>query len=62
MDGKKRELAQILDGMDVPAARKNDLGWLGRNLGINNAEHPNLARAKELVNELRKQANSTDNR
>jgi len=45
----KDELDEILSGMDVPAMRLEDMGWLNRNLGIRNGKHPNFKRARELI-------------
>lgn len=44
-------LKQILDTMDVPEVRKNDLRWLGRNLWIRNSNHLNLKEALSLIKE-----------
>lgn len=53
MDEKQKELARLLDGMAVPEHRRADLGWLWRNLAINNIENENLEPALKLVKELR---------
>jgi len=50
---KSQKLTQLLDNMDVPEGRKNDLNWLARNLAIRNSEHPDFTKAKNLVSELR---------
>lgn len=46
------ELQEILKTMDVPKGRKWDMGWLRRNLAVRNSEHPQFARAMELVRKL----------
>lgn len=43
------ELNDILRTMEVPEARLNDTGWLMRNLGIRNGNHPDFQRAIWLV-------------
>ena len=47
-------LADLLIHMDVPAYRveRMDLGWLHRNLGINNGNHPDFEEADRLVKVL----------
>lgn len=48
-------LAEILNTMDVPLFRVTDLRWLGRNLAINNGDHPAFEEAMRLlVEELAK--------
>lgn len=42
-------LTEILDGMDVPEARKKDLGWLRRNLAVRNGGHPDCGEALGLI-------------
>jgi hypothetical protein len=49
------ELQKLISEMEVPEARRADLGWLARNLAIRNSEHPNFEKAKNLIRELRKQ-------
>ncbi len=44
------ELKSILATMNIPDRRKNDILWLGRNLPIQNSNHPKLNRAMELIN------------
>ena len=48
------ELSRILETMDVPPARKEDLGWLMRNLAVRNGEHPDFDTAKRLISQLAK--------
>jgi hypothetical protein len=45
------ELKALLLSMNVPSKRveMNDIGWFIRNLGIQNADHPNFKRAMELL-------------
>ena len=50
----KRQLADILDSMDVPAMRRDlenssTLRWLSRNLAANNSNHPQLTEARDLL-------------
>jgi hypothetical protein len=49
----KVRLLEILEGMDVPPARVDDIGWLLRNIGINNFDHPDLREAVALLRRLR---------
>lgn len=46
------ELKNTLDKMDVPEARKTDFGWLLRNLGIRNSNHPDFEKAIGLIREF----------
>ena len=48
MDGLSA-LAYLLEGMDVPEQRRNDLEWLDRNLGIRNRNHRNYPVARRLI-------------
>ena len=50
----KEELDKILDTMDVPPLRRDDLMWLGRNLGVRNVQHKDFERAWELIKILQK--------
>lgn len=43
------ELHNILMIMDVPEKRKDDIRWLGRNLGIRNGSNPKFKRADEIL-------------
>ena len=45
-------LKLILDKMDVPEKRKTDWGWLSRNLGVRNKEHPDFERAMQIIKSL----------
>jgi hypothetical protein len=45
-------LQVILNKMDVPILRQNDVRWLSRNLGIRNSAHPDFAEAMRLIKEL----------
>ncbi len=49
------ELHKILQGMDIPNLRFNDLPWLNRNIQINNSKHPDLMLAKQLIRNLLKE-------
>ena len=46
-------LREIVETMDVPQMRKQlrpeDIAWLRRNIAINNADHPDLAKALKLI-------------
>jgi hypothetical protein len=42
-------LNKILDTMDIPENRKNDLNWLRRNLGVRNSSHPDFNKAVVLI-------------
>jgi hypothetical protein len=48
------ELEKLTREMNVPALRQKDTGWLLRNAGINNANHPNINKVIEICNALRK--------
>lgn len=45
----EEELESILNTMNIPSARKKDLGWLNRNIEINNGQHPDIDRALQLI-------------
>lgn len=47
-------LIDILNTMDVPILRKNDLGWLKRNLAVRNRNHPDFHRAMTIIHDLTK--------
>lgn len=44
-----KNLKQMLDEMDVPEKRKNDLEWLKRNLAIRNSNHPFFKDAMAII-------------
>ena len=50
------ELESILEGMDIPARRreisKSNLRWLNRNVSIRNGDHPQIQVARELIVQL----------
>lgn len=48
------DLKKLLDEMDVPELRKNDVWWLSRNLGIRNSKHPKFKEAMKLIEERKK--------
>lgn len=48
------QLQDLLIGMDIPMTRKKDIGWLNRNIQINNSEHPNILKALWVLRELNK--------
>lgn len=43
------ELKEILDTMDIPEQRKTDMGWLWRNIGVRNSDHPMFDEARLLI-------------
>jgi len=47
------QLKELLNNMDVPEKRKElnlqNLRWLGRNLAIQNRNHPDFPMAKQLL-------------
>jgi len=45
------ELKEFLSTMNIPEFRKNDIGWLKRNLPFKNSNHPDFARSWELLGE-----------
>lgn len=40
--------------MDVPPLRRNDIGWLKRNLAVRNSNHPDFHRAMTIIHDLTK--------
>ena len=48
------ELHKILEGMNIPKLRFNDLPWLNRNIEIYNSKHPDLMLAKQLIQNLQR--------
>lgn len=52
---KQQELEDILNTMDIPHFRKKDIGWLMRNIQINNNEHPDIDRALSLIKDISKE-------
>lgn len=54
MDPKKARLASIMRTMIIPEQRKEDLGWLSRNIGIHNQKHPGLVEALSIITSLLK--------
>ena len=51
------ELHRILDSMNIPSFRtqqmnESNLLWLQRNIMIQNAEHPDIQRANEIIRQL----------
>ena len=51
----QEELENILNTMDIPHVRKNDIGWLMRNIQINNSKHPDIDRALTLIKAISKE-------
>jgi len=54
---QRRILDLLLENMDVPEMRRNDLGWLTRNLAIRNSEHPGFELASDIVRRLSRSGN-----
>lgn len=48
----REELHELLDRMDVPEQRKDDLRWLVRNLAVRNGKHPDFPEAQQLIRQL----------
>lgn len=51
-----RRIQEILNTMDIPEKRKNDWGWIRRNIGIQNQSHPDL---NELLSLIKKEGNQS---
>ncbi len=51
------ELQNILSTMEVPEFRKNDMGWLRRNLFVHNENHLKFGIAMSLIQELERKNN-----
>ena len=49
----RQELHRVLNNMDIPKLRFDDLGWLDRNIAINNSDHPNFILATWLISILK---------
>lgn len=47
------ELEKLTENMDVPDFRVRNVGWLSRNIGARNSNHPDFAKAMELIKKLR---------
>ena len=54
MEEQKQQLKEILGSMDIPESRKNDLGWLARNLVIRNSHHARFEEAMKIIKVLLK--------
>lgn len=52
MNEDKLALERILETMDVPPARKEDLRWLSRNIAFRNWQHPQFNEACDLISSL----------
>jgi hypothetical protein len=48
------ELQRLLNTMDIPQQRRTDLGWLARNIQVNNGSHPQINETVELIKKLTK--------
>jgi len=51
---KEQRLNEIFQTMNVPISRKKDFGWLLRNLGIGNSNHPDFQEAITIIKFLAK--------
>jgi hypothetical protein len=51
---KVDELCRLTSKMEVPGTRRTSIIWLSKNLAVKNRNHPDFARAMELITELRK--------
>ena len=51
---KRRILDVLIENMDVPEMRRNDLNWLSRNLAIRNSDNPGFELAETLIKSLRR--------
>lgn len=49
---KLLRLQDIINTMSIPASRKFDIQWLGRNMGINNGNHPRYNEAMDLIHDI----------
>lgn len=62
-----KTLQELLEPMDLPIERKKvrdigDVGWLLRNMGIRNKDHPNHDAALHMLKErMRDEASRTTN-
>jgi len=54
-----KELNELLDKMDIPDNRRNDIPWLSRNLGIRNSNHPDYSRASNIIKAIMKSSKGT---
>lgn len=43
---------ELLNEMDVPEDRKDDLDWLNTNLHVRNKDHPKFEEANDLLDKL----------
>lgn len=50
-------LEVALIGMDIPKERMKDIGWLNRNIHVNNSNHPNLEKANWTIKNIMKEQN-----
>jgi hypothetical protein len=62
LDWARSELEKLMYGeyeigMDIPQARSKDIGWLNRNISVNNANHPNILKALWIIKQLIKEEN-----
>lgn len=52
IDSLIEELNEILDTMNIPIMRREDLRWLKRNIEFQNSTHISFNRAQEILNIL----------
>lgn len=48
------ELENLLETLDLPKKRLNDLKWLNRNIHFKNSNHPNFKQVRKLLTNLLK--------
>lgn len=58
---RRKMLSSILDSFDIPDRVRDlsslrNLQWLGRNMGINNGDHPEFDTAKQLLRDVMRDA------
>jgi hypothetical protein len=53
----RAELHRVLENMNIPKIRFDDLGWLNQNMVISHSEHPNFILATWLLSKLKGNAN-----
>lgn len=56
----EEKLESILNTMDIPPFRKNDMGWLMRNIKIRNDNHPQINEAIQLIKNINKESKNNE--
>ena len=51
IDSVKKQIQELLTTLDIPKLRRDDIGWLKRNLFIRNGDNPNCAKVLKLLND-----------